>query len=252
MGKGQRLIGVLTLFGYLLVAGISNASASDRLTALQPDERAAWSAVGMITSEGRDGAVQCSGVLVAPDLVITAAHCTTKNTGLMDRLQFTAGLDGSRLAASSGVVKIIRHPAWDYATGKNKLRLDLAALRLGRLIPNEKVPPAKLRAASQPLAQSGALFGYQKSADSSLHGRFGCTLTQGPLPDVITSDCKVTDGNSGGAVMVREDGEWRLAGITVARQNPGDAAISLEVNTWLQDLVSAAEARAAQRAKATR
>ena len=187
MGTVLHRIWGLTLIGYLLVAGISNASASDRLTALPPDERAAWSAIGVIASQGREGVVQCSGVLVAPDLVITAAHCTTKNTGLMDSLQFIAGLDGSRHIASSSAVEIIRHPVWDYASGKNKLRVDLAALRLSRLIPAGKVQAAKLREASRPLAQSGGFFGYQKSAEKSLHGRFGCALTQSLLPNVVTS-----------------------------------------------------------------
>ena len=233
----------------LLIAGSTTALSAETLAELPPEERVKWPSVGVVTSRGRDGTVECSGILVAPDLVITAAHCTTNVTGLMNGLRFIAGLNGSRRVATSSAVEIMRHPAWGFASGKQRLQYDLAVLRLGRLIPSDKVQPAKLLPGRLPLPQRGVLLGYQKSAGRSLHGQLNCALMRRRPAGVVTSNCQVTDGNSGGAVMVQTEGAWWLAAVIAARQDPGGKAIAIAVNTWLRGLVSDAMVREEQRAQ---
>lgn len=217
--------------------------ASDRLTALPQEDRAQWSAVGLVTSKGPDGAVLCSGTLVAPDFVITAAHCVAHKTGLMEGIQFIAGMDGTRRVATSSAVEVIRYPVWDHATKSNRLRLDLAGLRLGRLIPQDKVRAAKLVPEDSALPHKGALLGYQNSANKALHGRFDCTLERSQTISVLVSDCAVTNGNSGGPVMVKKGDDWLMVGIIVARNESSGVSMLVEVNDWLRELVRVAQKR---------
>ena len=224
------------------------SSGAERLSALPKAERGAWGAVGVVASKGPDGPVACSGTLVAADLVVTAAHCVAHDTGLMEGIQFIAGLDGTRRIATSSAVEVLRFPVWDHAKGHNRIRLDLAVLRLGRLIPADKQKPIDLLPPEQSLPAAGALLGYQKSRGNSLYGRFGCTLERSRALGVLTSDCLATKGNSGGPVLVKDGDDWLLAAVIVAIDEDQGTTFLVEANGWLFAQVKAAENRETARA----
>ncbi|AXI47188.1 trypsin [Sulfitobacter sp. SK012] len=236
---------ILTTLATALLISVS--ARAEPLPALDITSRLEWTAVGVVNAEGTKGASSCSGTLVAPDLVITAAHCTTEKDGLLSTLHFVAGQNGTRLVADSSSVDIFRYPAWAYASGSTKFRFDLAVVRLGRLIPRDKVRPVPLVPAENTLPKIGALLGYQNAPDKSLHGRFNCPLSQNSFLGVIASDCQVIGGNSGGAVLVKGAHGWQLAGVIVASKEPEGTALAVEVNDWLRGHVSEAWKREAQR-----
>ncbi|MEC7965333.1 MAG: trypsin-like serine protease, partial [Pseudomonadota bacterium] len=62
------------LFGLVIGLGVAaTAAAQDELRTLETlDESRAWAAVGRLDLDGKGF---CTGSLVAPDLVLTAAHC---------------------------------------------------------------------------------------------------------------------------------------------------------------------------------
>ena len=89
-------------FLWVLAVLAGSAQAEDAsLTSLQTGEEArGWEAVGRLDIDGKGF---CTGALIAPDLVLTAAHCMfDRDTGLAvdpSRLQFLAGLRNGRALA---------------------------------------------------------------------------------------------------------------------------------------------------------
>lgn len=241
-----RHLGFILLSLQVTAVFISFAQAQT-LSVLDMNDRQAWTALGVVKARGTKGASSCSGTLVAPDLIVTAAHCTTSKDGLLASLLFSAGQNGTRLIASSGSVEISRHPAWAYASGSTQYRFDLAVVRLSRPIYSDKVRAVPLVPPKTEWPKTGALMGYQSVPGNVLHGRFDCPLTSMVPLGLVASECRVISGNSGGAVLVNIDSKWQLAGVIVARREPEGTALAVAINDWLRRHVNDALKREEQR-----
>ena len=93
-----------TILALGLALGATASAAQEALTALHTgDAVAGWEAVGRIDIDGKGF---CTGALIAPDLVLTAAHCLfERGSGSViaaERFQFLAGLRDGRAAAYRG------------------------------------------------------------------------------------------------------------------------------------------------------
>lgn len=104
---------------------------------------AGWEAVGRLTISGK---TMCTGALVAPDLVLTAAHClynpVTGSKVRPDRITFQAGLQNGRAKAERAVVSASAHPDYRHRTkGAAQVGHDLALLRLSSPIGAQEVVP---------------------------------------------------------------------------------------------------------------
>lgn len=101
------------------------------------DTAGPWEAVGRLEIGGRGF---CTGALIAPDQVITAAHCLfDPDTGRRidpTRIEFRAGWRDGRAAAYRDVARAAIHPAYDHRTEAPEARVarDLALLELARPI----------------------------------------------------------------------------------------------------------------------
>jgi V8-like Glu-specific endopeptidase len=120
---------IITFLLSACVAGAAMAqdSALQRLDV--GDEARQWEAVGRLELGGRGF---CTGALVAPDLVLTAAHCLfDKETGARidpAGIEFMAGWRNGRAAAYRTVRRAVTHPDYAPATDvtAQRVRNDVA------------------------------------------------------------------------------------------------------------------------------
>ena len=66
---------------FLIAFVLTMPVGAEELAVLPAEEHANWQAVGRINSAGYRKRDMCSGVLIAPDQVLTAAHCVAEPDG---------------------------------------------------------------------------------------------------------------------------------------------------------------------------
>lgn len=102
---------------------------------------AGWEAVGRLNIAGNN---MCTGALIAPDIVLTAAHCLhNPQTGASvnpKNIRFDAGLKNGRASAQRMVSRAVKHPQYKFGHDA-QLGYDLALLYLASPINDANIVP---------------------------------------------------------------------------------------------------------------
>lgn len=203
----------------LLLLWTTAVSAQD-LPVLPASDHAAWQAVGRVNAAGYRKREMCTGTLIAPDKVLTAAHCVSGTDGLgphAEDFTFVAGWLRGTAADSVAGASIWVHPR-AYAEGLLDVRFDVAILTLERPSPITPLPLA----AADTTGPYGIL-GYSTRRPHMLGAAFDC---DGRITAALLRlDCPVRPGNSGGPVLTRDGDRWAVTAVVSAMGQSGALAV---------------------------
>ena len=200
-----RAVAFLALFLALPLA----ASASGLIRLTDRDDLFGWEAVGRVELQ-QNG--YCTGVLIAPQLVLTAAHCVYDRQGSLipaPLIQFRAGLRDGVSIAERRVARIAAAPGYDPHQGMSadNVRNDAALLELDASIPAAVAAPFVIHTA-QP-GDRVSVVSYGKDRDDALSWQRDCGLLQRGR-GLMIFDCDVTFGSSGAPVFARGERRARI------------------------------------------
>lgn len=190
-------------------------------------------AIGRLNTSGHHAIEMCTATLIAPALILTAAHCVTRpEDGYVKRVQdmvFVAGWDGEAHTGASRIKRVQVHPQ-AYVDGRFDLRHDLALAEL-----TTPLTPAPMAFGNGTLPGPLTLMGYMRSRPHRLTVTPYCYGA--PASSLWRIGCRVEPGQSGGPVIEGDGKARRVVAVIVAVTE--EQALAVPVDRWLRQQFAA-------------
>jgi protease YdgD len=221
---GERRVVVLALLA--VIAGALDVAAGDLDRRLRVDpDTPPWRAIGKLQAVSENFRETCTGSLVGPALVLSAAHCLfNPRTGRFfppGSVHFLIGYAGDRYAEHAVGTLVDIGAGYDPARSKETLGSDWALVRLSRelgagdrVVETLREPP--------PVGASVVLGGYQRDSPLVIVADTNCRIL-GRAVDangraLVRHSCTGLPGLSGAPLLTEIGGTWRVAGVAVAEE----------------------------------
>ena len=177
-----------------------------------------WSSIGKLFNETGSS---CSGVVIAQDKILTAAHCLfnarTRRFIAADALHFLVGYRTGRYSAHARIASYEIGAGFDPLRYNQTSEADWAVLTVAENLPAE-IEPLRLRREPSPSGTKAVLVGYPQERALVMNADRDCELgdkiSAGRL---LLHTCRSASGYSGGPILVGTGGrEMEVAGIQIA------------------------------------